>query len=222
VVQQTVLRYFGFAPWVPAATIAIQGIVLLIVAWHVLKAWKAGISREHMPERVGIPGFRRGRRYLAVSGAPEFFILYEADSAEVLGGLDYRNRLNTPTAWTKRILPSMRNMTRSICRVMFTGGVGSGGVMLTSHFDIDGAQHQLGLRLHAVFRIEPARSLAAVGEHQAAAAGCACLQNQAEPLPQTPHPSPASKAGPPGPFHRIQPLTIPQLERGRNGVAAAW
>ena len=28
-------------------------------------------SREHMPERVGIPGFRRGRRYLAVSGAPE-------------------------------------------------------------------------------------------------------------------------------------------------------
>ena len=100
-------------------------------------------SREHMPERVGIPGFRRGRRYLAVSGAPEFFVLYEADSAEVLGGLDYLNRLKTPTAWTKRLLPSLRNMTRSICRVTFTSGVGSGGVMLTSHFDIDGA-HQPG------------------------------------------------------------------------------
>jgi hypothetical protein len=98
-------------------------------------------SREHMPERVGIPGFRRGRRYLAVSGAPEFFVLYEADSPEVLGGLDYQNRLKTPTAWTKRVLPSMRNMTRSICRVTFTSGVGSGGVMLTSHFDIDGAHH---------------------------------------------------------------------------------
>jgi hypothetical protein len=86
-------------------------------------------SREHMPERVGIPGFRRGRRYLAVSGAPEFFVLYEADSAEVLVGQDYLNRLNAPTDWTKRILPSMRNMTRSICRVAFTSGVGGGGVM---------------------------------------------------------------------------------------------
>ena len=43
-------------------------------------------NREHMPERVGIPGFRRGRRYIAVEGTPEFFNLYEADSPEVLGG----------------------------------------------------------------------------------------------------------------------------------------
>jgi len=27
-------------------------------------------NREHMPERVGIPGFRRGRRYIAKYGAP--------------------------------------------------------------------------------------------------------------------------------------------------------
>jgi hypothetical protein len=94
-------------------------------------------SRENMPERVGIPGFRRGRRFLAVTGGPEFFILYEADSPEVLGGVDYLNRLQAPTEWTKRILPSFRNATRSICRVSFTSGVGSGGVMLTSRFDID-------------------------------------------------------------------------------------
>jgi hypothetical protein len=43
-------------------------------------------NREHMPERVGIPGFRRGRRYIAAKGAPEYFNLYEADSPEVLGG----------------------------------------------------------------------------------------------------------------------------------------
>ncbi len=46
-------------------------------------------NREHMPERVGIPGFRRGRRYVAISGAPEFFNLYEADSPETLAGQDY-------------------------------------------------------------------------------------------------------------------------------------
>jgi hypothetical protein len=49
-VQQTLLRYFGFAPWIPAATTAVQGIVLLIVGWHVIKAWKVKISREHCPE----------------------------------------------------------------------------------------------------------------------------------------------------------------------------
>jgi hypothetical protein len=96
-------------------------------------------NREHMPERVGIPGFRRGRRYVALSGMPEFFNLYEADTPEVLGGRDYLDRLNAPTPWTKRVVPSFRNVARSICRVAFTDGVGSGGVMLTACFDVEAA-----------------------------------------------------------------------------------
>jgi len=100
-------------------------------------------SREHMPERVGIPGFRRGRRYVALEGAPQFFTLYEADSAEVLGGLDYLNRLNAPTEWTRRMMPSLRNCARSQCRVVVTSGTGSGGVMLTMRFNI-AAEHRTG------------------------------------------------------------------------------
>ncbi len=107
-------------------------------------------SREHMPERVGIPGFRRGRRYVALSGGPEFFNLYEADSAEVLGGQDYLNRLNAPTPWTQRVVPSFRNVARAICRVVSTQGVGSGGVMLTQRFDIPDPQH--GAALEALTR----------------------------------------------------------------------
>jgi hypothetical protein len=93
-------------------------------------------NREHMPERVGIPGFRRGRRYVALSGTPQYFNLYEADSAEVLGGQDYLNRLNAPTEWTQRVVPSFRHVSRSICRVAYTDGVGQGGFMLTQRFDI--------------------------------------------------------------------------------------
>jgi hypothetical protein len=93
-------------------------------------------NREHMPERVGIPGFRRGRRYIALSGTPQYFNLYEADSAEVLGGQDYLNRLNAPTEWTQRVVPSFRHVSRSICRVAYTDGVGQGGFMLTQRFDI--------------------------------------------------------------------------------------
>jgi hypothetical protein len=93
-------------------------------------------NREHMPERVGIPGFRRGRRYVAVASTPEYFNLYEADSPEVLGGQDYLNRLNAPTEWTRRVVPSFRNVSRSICRVVYTDGVGQGGFMLTQRFDV--------------------------------------------------------------------------------------
>lgn len=94
-------------------------------------------GREHMPERVGIPGFRRGRRYIAIGEGPEYFNLYEADSAEVLAGQDYLGRLNHPTPWTQRVVPSFRNVARSICRVAYTQGVGSGGVLLTLRFALD-------------------------------------------------------------------------------------
>ena len=114
-------------------------------------------SRERMPERVGIPGFRRGRRYVAVSGAPEFFVLYEADSPEVLGGIDFLNRLNTPTEWSRRVVPKFRNVARSICRVVVTSGTGSGGVLLTSRFEIDAA-HRAGSLEALTRRILPALS----------------------------------------------------------------
>ena len=99
-------------------------------------------NREHMPERVGIPGFRTGRRYIALAGAPEYFNLYEADSAEVLGGQDYLNRLNAPTEWTRRVVPSFRHVSRSICRVAYTTGVGQGGFMLTQRFDVAPAHRE--------------------------------------------------------------------------------
>ncbi len=41
---------------------------------------------EHMPERLGIPGFLRGRRYRAADKEtkPEFFTLYETSTFEVI------------------------------------------------------------------------------------------------------------------------------------------
>ena len=93
-------------------------------------------NREHMPERVGIPGFRRGRRYIALQGTPEYFNLYEADSPEVLSGQDYLQRLNAPTPWTREVVASFRNVARGICRVLYSAGVGQGAVMLTLRFDL--------------------------------------------------------------------------------------
>lgn len=96
---------------------------------------------EHMPERVGIPGFRRGRRYSAADAAtqPEFFTLYEVDTMQVLQGADYTGRLNAPTDWTKRSVAHFRDTSRGLARVVASHGPGMGGAMLTLRFDADAA-----------------------------------------------------------------------------------
>ena len=94
-------------------------------------------DREHIPERVGIPGFLRGRRYIALSGTPEYFTLYEVENKSVLTGPAYLARLNSPTEWTTRSVQHFRNTSRSLCDVELTIGAGSGGFIGTVRFDCD-------------------------------------------------------------------------------------
>lgn len=112
-----------------------------ICIWHDLAAdaiddFHEWHNREHMPERVAIPGFQRGRRYAALSGSPRYFNLYEVDDVAVLGGADYLARLNSPTPWTQRVVASFRNVARSLCSVVASEGFGEGGVMSTACFDV--------------------------------------------------------------------------------------
>jgi hypothetical protein len=88
-------------------------------------------NREHMPERLEVPGFLRGRRYLVERGTPDYFNLYEVDTAEVLTGQDYLARLNNPTSWTRRTVTHIHNVSRSLCRVEASLGRAQGGTMAT-------------------------------------------------------------------------------------------
>lgn len=97
-------------------------------------------DREHIPERVGIPGFLRGRRYIALSGSPEYFTLYEVQDKCVLTGANYLERLNNPTEWTSRSVQHFRNTSRSLCDVELSLGAGSGGFIGTIRFDCDPVQ----------------------------------------------------------------------------------
>jgi len=91
-------------------------------------------NREHMPERLGIPGFRRGRRYIAVGGNPQFFTLYEGDDLTVVAGPEYLQRLNNPSEWTRKMMPHFRNMSRSVCNLRYSEGPGEGGFIATLRF----------------------------------------------------------------------------------------
>lgn len=90
-------------------------------AWH---------DTEHLPERVGIQGFLRGRRYRAPDALTEFLILYETASPETLSGAEYRHRLDHPTAWTRRMMPHFTGMERALTRVAFTRARADGGHVL--------------------------------------------------------------------------------------------
>jgi hypothetical protein len=90
--------------------------------WHV---------REHMPERVALPGFLRGLRYVAVEGRPKYFNFYEATSAAAFSSERYRARLNDPTPWTRRVVPHFRNTARTVCRRLARAGNGDGAFVQT-------------------------------------------------------------------------------------------
>jgi hypothetical protein len=83
--------------------------------------FNAWYPRQHLPERLGVPGFLRGRRYFTTGTPPEYFTLYETETVEVLSSAAYLERLNHPTDWTRRVLPGLRQMIRSAYR--FVGAV---------------------------------------------------------------------------------------------------
>lgn len=95
------------------------------VAPEVRAEWEDWHSSEHMPERLAIPGFLRGTRWVALSGAPSYFVLYEVAGLATLTGGAYLERLNNPTAWSRKMMPHHRNMVRSLCvlREGYGGGI---------------------------------------------------------------------------------------------------
>ncbi|RYX91800.1 MAG: hypothetical protein EOO28_24415 [Comamonadaceae bacterium] len=93
--------------------------------------------REHMVERLGIPGFLRGRRYIAADGGVEFLTLYELSSTDVLLSEVYKTRLTNPTPWSAKTLPGFFNNERGACQVEFSDSYAMGGAMLTLRFEAE-------------------------------------------------------------------------------------
>ena len=118
--------------------------------WHnVEPAWRAQYDAwhtdEHMPERSGIPGFLRGRRYINYALQPHVcFTLYEASHAETFRSPAYLARLNAPTEWTRKVQPHMPDFVRGVFRHVVSLGEGVGGAVLTIRVrGLDGDTHAM-------------------------------------------------------------------------------
>ena len=91
-------------------------------------------THEHLPERLSIPGFCQGTRWVALGDGPRYMVLYEVESLATLGSQAYLDRLNQPTPWTTRMMPHYRGMSRGLCRVLRSCGLGMGHYALQLRF----------------------------------------------------------------------------------------
>ena len=78
------------------------------------QAYRQWHNAEHIPERVGIPGFLLGRRYLATDDATRFLMCYDTLGQQVLVSDAYLHALNHPTPWTRQALTWFRNPDRNV------------------------------------------------------------------------------------------------------------
>lgn len=110
-----------------------------LVIWHDIVAehhdeYRDWHGTEHMPERLGIPGILRGRRYEAVAGGPQFLTLYEAATLDDITGESYMRRRGDLTPWSRTMLSHFRNHFRAVAEVVWSTGALSGGLCATWRF----------------------------------------------------------------------------------------
>lgn len=91
-------------------------------------------THEHLPERLSIPGFRRGTRWIATEGGPRYMVIYEVENLATLASETYLARLNSPTPWTTKMMPHYRGMNRGLCTVLGSFGFGQGGTAALIRF----------------------------------------------------------------------------------------
>ena len=81
---------------------------------------------EHVPERVGLPGFVEARRYRAHADrpgdAPRYYTCYWLNSLAALETPQYRDVFTHPTPWSARMRGELREFLRLPCTLQGTYG----------------------------------------------------------------------------------------------------
>lgn len=83
-------------------------------------------AREHVPERLTVPGMTWGLRWRRLgdeSPWPRYLTLYGLRDAQVLDSPEYRRLLAEPTPWSRAMRPALRNVTRWVCAIDVQTGI---------------------------------------------------------------------------------------------------
>ena len=104
-------------------------------------------TREHMPERISIPGFPLAKRLINHDlNAYQYGTIYCGDELEVFRSSAYLKRLNNPTDWTLHVQPAFRNFLRIACERLASSGFGEGGAVATVWLNLSDGTDEARLR----------------------------------------------------------------------------
>ena len=86
--------------------------------------------REHVRSRVvDLPGFIRGRRFVALSGGPKYVALYEVEDICVFRSQPYLDLVAKPDPLSQRFIPKFHNVVRMVSDVAANAGDAEGGIL---------------------------------------------------------------------------------------------
>jgi hypothetical protein len=117
--------------WTTGRRPGLPGRALMLYAVDVppneVAQFSAWYDHEHLPERVAVPGFLRGRRYARTSGPGQRHLtLYDAVDTSVFSSPGYLARLESPTPLTRSVVATFDRPHRAVLRVLFSVGAAVG------------------------------------------------------------------------------------------------
>jgi hypothetical protein len=92
-------------------------------------------DREHMDERVAIPGFVSARRLMRSGAGRKYLALYRTESIAVFDSAPYRRAFENQTRWSVENFKRMRDTVRCVGTIAATAGSGTGGAAGLVVFD---------------------------------------------------------------------------------------
>jgi len=99
-------------PTDPAAAYPTDRRGLLVVLVEPDEGYEELLNRwyedEHLAERIGVPGFRSARRYVAIEGEPKYLAMYELDTPAVVQSEPYLDKKRHPSPMTVEVEAHVR------------------------------------------------------------------------------------------------------------------
>ena len=84
-------------------------LVLMDCPPHLEDEFNAWYDTEHIPERLAIPGFETGLRFVCLEGHPRYLAMYDLERPEVLESAAYlKVGHDKASPWTKRVTSRVR------------------------------------------------------------------------------------------------------------------
>lgn len=114
-------------------------------------------NREHIDERVWMPGFHRARRYVDCNGDAriKYFATYETDKVEDLAHPDYMELLKDQSDWSKKVMATFDKFDRITARISIDLSHGFAGACAIARFFPPPSMMD-GLRTHLESGLLPA------------------------------------------------------------------